>query len=387
MRRWILLGLVALSPIAARSLAAQSLLSTRGLGVPTPAMDARGRVLGGIGTGLFGFTGSFVNPADVAGVPLRGISAAIQPMSRHITFGGDEDDAFSNRFPLIQVTYPVSPRLVPFAGVGSFLDQSYSISTRSTELVGDDLVQVQDLVQSTGGVVQIQIGASYLLTPGFAVGAAVGRYSGRTERILTRTFPELPPEELAPFEDVRAWVYSGPMASVGFRWDASDFLLLAGSATWSGTITAEGDEGKASDYEVKVPLQFAFGASAVLAPQLTATAGVHWAGWSSTADDLPGGASDTWHVGGGLEWLGTSMFGRPVPLRVGGSIRRLPFPFQGESPREWTVGVGGGIRFAGGQAFPLAQVDAGLERGSISAGGALEEQFWRFTMGVNLFAF
>src|SRR5690606_37403261 len=113
---------------------AQSLFATRGLGVPVLPVDARGAALGATGIGLLGFHTSMVNPAELAGISRRGVSAALQPVSTSVDVDGAEDGTSGTRFPLLNVLYPVSGRLVLSLGYGGYLDQTWGIVSESEQL-------------------------------------------------------------------------------------------------------------------------------------------------------------------------------------------------------------------------------------------------------------
>jgi hypothetical protein len=408
MNRPIFAALAAALALAAPA-DAQSLFGTRGLGVPAAPLDARAQVLGGSGVGLLGTNPSMVNPAEVAGVGLRGISAALQPVRRATTVDGRSDAGSATRFPLIRILYPVQPRLALSAGYGAFFDQNWGVRIQGEETLDGRAVPTEDVLQATGGIAQFQLGAAYAVTERLAVGVAGGVYTGDLERSTVRSFPGSGQAELQSFEQRATWRYRGPLAVVGARWDPTAALRVGGSVTWSGDLEVRGVEGAAAGGTVSMPLQLAFGASSVLAPRLTAALSGRWAGWSVAAEQVfpsapvndfgrgaadgtqigvPGPAAvDAWELGGGVEWAGGRAGERSFPVRVGARFGRLPFTILGETPSEWAAAVGFGARLAPTDFGPLAVADAALERGGRSAAvpGGLEESFWRLTLSMTLF--
>src|SRR5690606_33064663 len=175
-----LLALFAL-PAAA---GAQSLFSTRGLGVPVAPVDARARALGGIGVGLIGWNGTLANPAEAAGVLRRGVVAAMQPSRRSVEFGGEQDDLGGTRFPLIRAVQPLgSTGLALAVGYGGFLDQNWAVVDEGAETIGGQPLRTRDLVESTGGVAQARLDVAYWVTPRLGVGVGAGVYTGRLDRV------------------------------------------------------------------------------------------------------------------------------------------------------------------------------------------------------------
>lgn len=377
-----LLALLALPPVAG----AQSLFSTRGLGVPVEPVDARARALGGIGVGMLGWTGSMVNPAEAAGVGRRGVSAAFQPSRRSVEFEGQSDVLGGTRFPLVRAVMPLSS-LGLAVGYGGFLDQSWAVSLEGTETIGGQPLRTVDLVESSGGVAQARLDLAYLVTPSLGVGVGAGLYTGRLERAVSRTFPDT--ALIEGFRTEAAWNYSGPLLAAGAWWEPVPIVRVAASVTWSGDLRGDAEQDAGRDLRVELPLQFAAGASGQLAPGLLAVAGARWAGWGSAAAGFedPTIAADTWEVGGGLEWSGSSARGRPLPLRLGARYAKLPFRLQGATPSEWAAALGAGWVLARDEAGPRTVVDAALERGGRGDAGAtgLTESFWRFTLSMSLF--
>ena len=396
----LLLVLVALG--VAAPLRAQSLLAANGLGVPVPPLDARARALGGIRTGLFGFDLSLGNPADAADVHFRGGMASLQPFSRTDEVAGERATTSGARFPLLRVIFP-SGRLVYSLGFGGFLDQTWGVTSTSTEQLGSEADTVRDVARATGGVSQLRAGASYLLSSHVALGAAVGLYTGSLRRELIRSFPDSVNGDFQGFTSLTQWGYHGLLASVGGRADVGSVLRVGGALTWSGTLKADSALGAAVPKSYKLPLQADFGASALLAPTLALSAGASWGGWSKTFG-TPGSPSlpcppagcgpitnsrNAWDVGAGLEYGGVQSGFRHFPLRIGYHYSQLPFFQHGDVlPTESAAAVGGGFRVGGNPGSPAAELDGSLERGSRKGGPTatpLSETFWRLTFSLAVF--
>lgn len=396
MRRAAILTLLCL--VAAVPARAQSLYSTRGLGAPVAPVDARARALGGIQTGLIGFSLGMGNPADAAGIVFRGASATIQPSTRNMELDGQSSTVSGTRFPLARALFPFRNRFVASLGFGSYLDQTWGVIRKSTEDLGGESVNVQDMVRSTGGISQVRLGVSYALSPSFAVGVAGGAYVGSLDREVTRSFPDSANANLAGFTSRVSWGERAPLVSVGARWDPASIVRVGAGVTWGGTLHARGDTATALDRSFSLPTEVTAGASAVLAPRLLLAVGGSWADWSRAANDFrteafgdPGApaanitARNTFDVGGGLEYTGLRTESRVYPLRLGYHRAQYPFFAQGEAPaNEWSASGGIGYRIAGQEASPVVAADLAVERGGRS-GGPLTESFWRLTASIALF--
>ncbi|HSL72290.1 MAG TPA: hypothetical protein VK864_18720 [Longimicrobiales bacterium] len=394
---------------AAAPLPAQSLFGTRGLGVPVDPIDPRARALGSIGTGLLGLNTSLVNPAELAGILRRGVTATVQPFYGSEEIGGRTDDLAGTRFPIVQLLYPVRDRYVLALGYGGFMDQSWSVVSDRQEIVGNDTVDTRDQVSATGALAQVRLSASYEASRALGFGLAIGMYTGGLERNLTRTFPDSS-LALLGFSDRSNWDYRGSFATLGVRLDATSTSRFTAAVTLSSDLDANGRTDDASDVSYDMPLRFAVGASTLLSSRLLATAAAQWTGWSeSTNYAAPGAGSDarvvaqkTWEVGGGLEWEQLRTATRVFPLRVGFRYAQLPFRSDvltgcpetdcSFSPAKEVAGsLGLGLRLAADEFGPLAVADIAVERGRRSGWTAsfdpegLTENFWRLSVSISLF--
>ncbi len=392
---------IVLLVVSAAPLGAQSLFSTQGLGAPVDPLDPRARALGSIGTGLPGLNASLVNPADLAGITRRGITATLQPYYGSERLGDDKDNLAGTRFPVIQLIYPFRGKFVLGLGYGGFLDQTWSVFANGTETVGGVTVDTRDEVSSTGALAQVRLSASYQFSPRFALGLHGGLYTGGVERELTRTFPDS--LQFSPFSERNNWDYRGLYAGVGLHIDPSTKTRFAAVATISGELKANARVDEQLDATYDMPLRVAFAASQLLAARLLATASAQFTGWSSTVnyaapgtlDAAPVNAHKTWEVGGGLEWERLRTSTRVFPLRFGFRYAQLPFtpaPTSGEGvfAKEISGAIGLGLRLAADDFGPLAVADLSVERGQrkgwdSAVSGGLTENFWRLSMSINLF--
>ncbi len=365
------------------ALEAQSLLGTGGLGIPSEALDARSRALGGVGVGLSGWQLLPNDPGSTGGLFLPSITLTMQPAS--VSVNGAES-AGRTRFPVVAVSYPY--RNVIFSvQFGSFLEQEWEARTERTIAIGDEQVLATDVFESKGGVGVARFGAGYRIIPTLAVGANVGTYIGALERRFIR---ELDPVAVGPDVEPYAirgrWRSSGTTVAVGVAWDPSPLFRLGATVTHSGDLEMSpvGETaGEARKYPI--PLEYRAGGTFSLTPGVALALGASYADWSETGAAMTDTETraGTWTYGGGVELAGVSLRERRIPFRLGVREQQLPFHFQGAESSERSYSAGFGIHVADAEDVPVARFELSLERGSRSA-GALSEEFWRTTLSIRL---
>lgn len=383
-RRALALG-AALLALSASPAVAQSLLANRGLGLVVEPTDGRGRALGGVNLGLVQSDFSWVNPADLIGLPAPGMRFAFQYDEFSSDLGLEVAEGSTARFPLIHLATPVGDKWALSAGFGGFLDQNFAIQRDTSVLIGSDTVAVRDRLSSEGGVARLRLGAAYRIADGLAVGVGVDAYTGAVERAFGRQFSG----EGEPGCCRTQWQYSGLGALGGVAWTPTEATSVSVAASWGGTLDAESDDSLSAPGSFDLPVTLSAGASARVAPDLLTAISAEWAGWSGLDEELVGvgGARDSWSVQGGLEYEGIQLRDRPLPIRLGGRHAALPFSWsQPSAGEEWTderaLTSGLGLILAGG----ATQADVALERGwRGGADAALEESYWRVTFSVTVF--
>jgi len=379
-----LLALVSFAP----SLMGQSLLGSRGLGLPLEPLDARARALGSVGVGLMGWALVPTDPASAANIPFPSLELTVQPQWAESTIGEASDQTHATRFPVIGIAYPVyALKGTVSLTVGGFMDQRWHLQRESTADLGGTTVPVLDEFKSDGGVSTFRLGWAQRIGEDLALGGGIGTRAGSVARTFTRTLTvDAPGVEVIPYRVRSEWQYSGLTASFGARWDPADFLRLAGTATWSGALKADpapGTQGEDADFQL--PMEFRFGASGLLTPGLTMTLGLAYADWQATADGLQEDdlAGAVWSYGGGLEWTGAQLRSRRTFVRLGARRTNLPFRFGGENPMETLVAGGIGLDLTRPQDVIVGGLDLAVERGRREA-GSLEESFWRGTLTLRI---
>jgi hypothetical protein len=375
-------------------LAGQSLLGATGLGFPLQATDARASSLGGIGVGLFGGHLLPTDPAAAADLSIPSLTFTVQNAWVTTEESGASGESSGARFPTLAASYPVRGVGVVSVGFGSVLDQRWELERQQTLVLAGTGTEarVTDVFESDGGVSAIRLGVARRVAPSLALGVQVGSHLGDLTRRFTRTFDSLEVEtSVPPYQIGGFWRYRGLTATVGAQVDIGSVARVAASYTWSADLEAEAsDDTDAGDGTFGMPSEVRLGGTATLAPRVSLSAGLHWADWARTrsvGSDVVGLA--TLALGGGLEWAGASVLGKPSALRVG--YRRAELPFReaggpGDSPSENILSAGLGMNLLQAGAITLASLDLALERGSRDA-GSIEERFWRFSTSVRISGF
>jgi hypothetical protein len=385
-----------LALVAPGSVAGQSLFSAVGLGFPMEPLDARSIALGGVGVGLRGATILGTDPASAARILVPVAVMTAQPS--WVDFGrkdSNESGSFrGSRFPSMGIAYPAWNYGIVTLSFESAFDQRY----RAERVVSLDLregpVEAKDEFISEGGISQARFGFARAVGERLSLGLSLGRYTGSVTRSLERGVPE---DSLSsavnpfadPYETGGRWGYSGTSLTGGARLALGTVGHVGGSVTWSGGLNAEAsDDSDGDDRSFDIPLQVRIGASALLAPGLSLSAGYSSADWSGIDDDLALGSSvgRVASFGGGIELTRATLFGRRAPLRVGYRHRDLPFTFQGGAPTEtaWTGGLGLALNEVG--ELVRAGLDLALERGERTS-IVINEKFWRASLTLRVAGF
>ena len=317
-----LLGAVLLIPGV---LAGQSLLGTRGLGLPLEPMDARARALGSVGVGLLGGNLNPMELASATGLLIPTVNFTLQPHWGGGCRDGESLDSQGMRFPLLGLAYPVGGLngMVTLT-FGAFMDQRWTVQEKGTEVLAGVPTPVTNTFKSDGGIAAFRLGWAQRVGRSLSVSVNAGFHTGSITRTYIRTFDSLAAvtPEMVAFTDGGKWQYGGPTAGIGAVWDPFEFLRLGGSITWSGELDAKPSEetkGEAASYAI--PTVFRMGASGVLTPRLSLNLGMSFADWTSSENGLRPEtvAGGVWSFGGGLEWQGSGIGSRTEegPTRSG----------------------------------------------------------------------
>lgn len=379
----VLLGIALLAPVP---LAGQSLIGSRGLGLPMHAANARARALGGEGVGLLGGN---LNPADLAsstGLLIPTVNFTMQPSWGTGVVGGESLTAKGTRFPLLGIAYPVGTLggMVTLT-FSSVMDQRWEAVEEGTEILEGIEIPVTNTFKSSGGIAAFTVGWAQRVGRTLSLAVSAGLHTGSVTRTYAREFDESPllTDEIIPFKDGGKWQYQGPKLGIGASWDPFSVLRVAGSLDWSGDLDAKPtSDTRGAGESYAIPTVFRLGASGILTPRLSLNLGMSYSDWTAPEGKglEPGTvAGGVWNLGGGLEWDASGLGGRTIPIRLGVRRSDLPFLFRAEKPREFAYTGGLGLNLTQADRFVLAAVDLAVERGNREAGD-FKEEFWKGTI-------
>jgi hypothetical protein len=365
------------------ALQAQSLLASGGLGAPVGVPDARGRMLGGAGVGLFGAHHSPTDPAAAGRLFLGSIEATME--------SGVESEAGGpttgrTRFPSFGVAYPHrgTVYLMSYSGV---LGQEWRSRVLRTVDMGGESVDAIDQYEARGGIGAFRAGIARTVGNDLSLGILVGSYLGSLDRSFRRELdPSAVGAEVEPFVAQGRWQASGMTVTGSASWDALPILRVGAGITWSDELALEPVfDTPGGTVSVPVPLELRVGLQATLAPGLGLALSAERADWSEAAEalGLGGSAGGALGWGAGLEWTESRLRDRRVPLALGYRSSELPFGFMGEIATESVITGGFGIHLAETEGIPLARVSVGFDRGTRTAGDR-EESFLRTTVTFRL---
>ncbi len=368
----------------------QSFLGFRGLGVPVGVADGRSVALGNLGIGLTRVGLSASDPAAATQILLPSVFVSMQPMWGDFQLEDQSGTMRTTRFPLIAIGYPVpSVSGTVTLSLAGFLEQRWTGHTSRTVSLGGIDVPVDDRFTTDGGTSVARVGWAQRLGARFSVGASVGTYVGRLERVFDRTLDSLVVGgDVRPYTEESSWHYGGYTFSAGFGADPHDLIHLAGALEWSGNLKespGEGTEGAENRYDI--PLRLLWGATGRLSERLHLNTSFAYQDWSG-ADGFQAGvvSAKTLSYGVGLELEIIRRATRGFPLRLG--YRRVvpPFRYRAEDPVETAWSLGLGINLVEVDGIRYGWMDVAIERAARSS-SPLNENFWRGTVSLGIMRF
>lgn len=377
MRRTILVAAMVAMPTLAASQSSQ--FGIRGLGIPTRPISARAAATGG-SFALFEAE-SGVNPAAITGAQSLQATFNVLPNTRTSTNPGGEGSANTVRFPYTAIVNRIKNTNVYIsAGVGTYADRDYSISTSDTTVINGEPVGYDDKLTSKGGVADIRLAAGYRPSPIWAMGLGLHFITGSSRMELRRDFSDSTFSAVSQRSEIS---YNAIGISVGTVYRRTPKLLLAGTLRVNGQ--ADVDRDSIDAFKVDLPWSVSVGAQYTLSRRATLAVLGEFDGWSAANDDLVAvggvGAEDTWRAAAGAEVVTSESTPTKFPLRLGVRAGSLPFPLSpGVQASEFGVSTGTGLRIAKGR----GSLDLSLERVWRSDDADFSETAWILGVAVTV---
>ena len=347
--------------LTVRLAAQDSQFSVRGLGVPGRWESVRARTTGG----AFAPFDPRSSVADVSLADALQLTAtAVEATTyRRAEIGGSRDDLRSSRFPFMSLAGPLSRRFVVGGGFATYLDRTYSIVTRDSQMLRGAYAPYTDRVGSDGAVADLRVAAAARLGSWIAIGAGAHVLSGSSRQTAQRIYDDTTFLGTTQTAVVR---YDGFGISGSVALDPVRSVRIVGYARSDNRLRA-----RLGDTETdRVDLPTTLGAALRWSPSPSArVAGtVAWRSWS----DAGGFNTTSWSAG-------AEVGAGPTPFRLGVRGGQLPFGPGTAAPTEFGVTLGTGKSFSGNRAL----VDLGLER-LVRKGGGLTETAWTVLVGLTI---
>ena len=370
-RAWTFAALIAVLPGA---LAAQGALSVQGFGYPTGQLSSSALALGGASAELD--PASALNPASIGANGRYSVYMQFEPEYRRTTLGGGAASSGTMRFPAFMISGGNS-RFTGGLSATTLLDRTWRNVYSDSQMVGGDLVPSTITAASNGAITDARLGGAYWLNTKLQVGLGLHALVGENRLRFGRTFDE--GSGIAGVSQLSTISYSGRAVSVGAIWLPSPGFVLGASVRKGGQMEARNDDSPLS--KADAPDRFGVTLAWTAIPNTTFAARFDHVAWSAM-DGLGTAQLDTYDandLGLGVEVVGPRIGGAPSFARLGLRSRTLPFGVAGDKVAERSFSGGIGIPLARGR----GSVDLTLQRAARSVGGA-DEKSWFVSLGLGI---
>lgn len=366
-----LLTALVLCGMASHPASAQSnVLGSVGLGRLARPLDARARALGNSGVALHGGNLSAINPASISRINLAGAWLTMMPEDRSVEGDVASGDFSTADFPLVQLAIPTPYEdWVMSVAFGAFLDRDWGVEFIDTLSLSNGDVAFRETRNADGGVSEFSFQLAGPVSSRWSMGAALRYYAGESRLTVRRVFedsltvrggdgPTRVQKFFNPYESTAALQSRGWGLSVGAEYQPIPEMILGAVATWRASLNVE-EKVTEETSDVDLPVGLDLGGSWQLTPGVVLALALGWENWSSTGDDIPGGANDVWRFGTGAEFRALRGTNSAVFVRLGAHLERQPFTLGGGWPWERAVSFGVGANLRDGR----GRLDATIELG------------------------
>lgn len=378
MRRFVLVLL--LSGMPAVGAAQSSQFGVRGLGLPGRAQSTR--ALGSGGAFSLFDPQSSVTPAALAYLTSLTATFTVLNDYRSSTNPAGTTTLRDPHFPQFAIAGPI-PHVPLYVGLSfsNYSTRDFSLVFPASVILRGVPVQVNDTIESRGGINDLRLATAYRLGTHWAVGAAAHIITGTNRLDVNRVFSDttyLPSRQRAELS------YAGFGLSVGLMGQLGRTLTVAVVARSDGHVNVEEDS-LPNEQRVDLPITVGGGVRWRPAAKLQLAGQVLARNWSTANDDLVAaggvGSENTVEAAGGLEFTPNPRRPGRGPLRLGFRWAKLPFPVTaGAQVKEYGVSVGTGYTFAADR----AGLDVAVERTWRRQDARYNERAWLVSLGVTV---
>jgi hypothetical protein len=366
--------LAALLALLPGGLAAQGALSVQGFGYPTGQLSSASLAMGGASAELD--PASALNPATIGANGRYSVYMQFEPEYRRTTLGGAEASSSTMRFPAFMISGG-NRRFTGGISATTFLDRTWRNVYSDSQDVGGDRVLSTITAASKGAITDARLGGAYWLNAKIQVGAGIHALIGENRLEFGRTFPGS--TSIGGVGQVSTLSYSGRAVSLGAIWLPTPGFVVGASVRKGGQMEARSDDAPLA--KADAPDRFGVTLAWTAIPNTTFAARFDHVGWSAM-DGLGSAQLDTYDasdIGLGVEVLGPRVGGAPSFVRLGYRTRTLPFAIAGDKVGEKSLSGGIGIPLSRGR----GQVDLSVQRAARSAAGA-DEKSWFVSLGLGI---
>lgn len=368
---------VALAVVSPSGAGGQGTISGLGFGYP----------VGGVSTRAAGTAGSFGefdavsprNPASIGGLARTVIAAQTEPEFRTLRLGALKERTTAQRVPLLLVAFPARRGIGVALSATTFLDRSYTTTTKGEVTLGGTTLITDDRSEVRGSIADLRGAVGWRVNPRLSVGIAGHLFTGDNVVAISRTFPDT--TAFGSVLDSSRVTYFGNGISVG-----GELLIVKGFSASASYRAGGGIESRVRDSvrsRADVPNRLGAALRYDGLPGSIFAVGIERQAWTS----LQGLGSSlvqahdamNWHAGaevGGPRVLGSSLL-----LRVGYAKNTLPFGVSAQTVRESRITTGFGVPLA----RDLISLDFSLQRANRTLGGSgARESAWLVGLGLQI---
>jgi hypothetical protein len=364
-------ALALLAPMAG----AQGAPSVLGFGYPVGGMSSRTL---GTGTSMTSLDPqSPVNPASIVlNARMQGY-VQYEPEFRTVRVGGNSVRTSTSRFPIFMVTGR-SGRATFGISYSAFLDRTWANSYVDTQVVSGEKIGSTVITQSTGGITDARLAASWTFSEKAHVGIGLHLFPGQNGVVSGRIFSDS--SRTGSFSLNKTYNFTGSGVSLGGVFVPFAHLVIGSDLRVGGTLLMrDGDTTEVG--RAKVPFRASVSALYDGVSGATFSLRLGTEKWSDMrglgSASLP--LRDATDISLGTEITGPRYGGVPVFFRGGFRTRGLPVAYGTAPVKETSFSGGIGVPIASGR----SQIDLGIVRADRSTSG-VSEKAWLVSFGVGI---